>query len=303
MLGVLLVGVILILLVLGGEKSSRASVVGVAVCLFLLPLFGANSLAFLPPLALWLVYVSIQRRREGGVWLLLSVGAASGVCVLYFVGLRTITTPQVPHMSDRLVAATQFTSTALGPALCASWPVAASVVIALTVATSAGRLRLVERPRERLGTLGLLLFLGGFVVLVLGVGWGRAGLDGTAGLRNRYVTLSSPLICGIYCAWGQCLTARRCRLAQVFLFVAMAGLFVPNSIDGIRTARGAKLSLDAVEHDAHLPDTTSAELAHHYTRRSLPLLWPEQMETELTKCLEYLREDRLGPFRGVGPDD
>ncbi len=299
-LGVLLVGFVLILLVLGGDKAGSKAVGGVAVCLLLLPLFGANSLAFVPPLALWLLYVGVLRRRAGGAWLLVCAGVASCVCGLYFVGLRTISTPLVPNLTDRLKTTIQLLSTALGSSVRPSWPLAAAVVIALTLATAAGLLRFWwERPRERLGTLGLLLFLGGFAVLALGVGWGRAGLDGTAGLRNRYVTLSSPLICAVYGAWGQCLTARRCRLAQVFLFVVMAGLLVPNTLDGIQRASGGRNSLAAVERDARLPGMTPSELAHTYTRPPIFLLWTDSMEDELAECLEYLRQDRIGPFRGV----
>ena len=292
----------LMLLVLGGENAGPKSVGGVVVCLLLLPLFGApNSLAFLPPLS---TMARVCRRRPLARWR--RVVAAVRRCGVLFVRalLRRSandrhtadTKPQQPFDDSNSIAKH---GAGTGSPRRVGLP-RRGRRSRLAGATGIGLLRAWrERPRERLGTLGLLLFLSGFVVLALGVGWGRAGLDGTAGLRNRYVTLSAPLICAVYCAWGQCMSARRCRLAQVFLFAALAGLVVPNTLDGIQRSRGGQELLAAVERDARLRGMTPSEMAHMHTRLPQQLLWSEPMESELAAALDCLRQDRLGPFKGV----
>ena len=316
-LGTLLVGAILLFLTMGGESARSPGPMGIAGCLFLLPLCGANTLAFVPGIGLWLGYLGVSRwqgtaTRKQGLALLICAAAAAGMVGLSFVGIRPVTPIEEAGTLARLRTAAQFLSTAPGPAFQEVWLSeevwlsAAMGVVALSVVTGLLLLRFWrQRPTERPGALGLALFLAGFAVLALGVGWGRAALGERAGLANRYVTLAAPLLCGLYLAWGQCLPAYLGRVGQVILCVVMGLLLVPNTLHGLKRGHALHQQLLAVENDARR-GMKPAEMALKYTTPTgdrPPILWAEWKRQQLEECLEILRQDRLGPFRGVDHGD
>jgi hypothetical protein len=121
-----------------------------------------------------------------------------------------------------LRVAGQFLSTVGGAAVVGWWPVAAVVVGALSAATVLLLATAMRQPADRSEALGLLCLLAGFVVLALGIGWGRGGFGEAAGLANRYVSLAAPLVCLLYCAWELYLPLPRARIGQTFLFGVFA---------------------------------------------------------------------------------
>ena len=304
LLGTLLVGAILIFLTSGGVGARSPWPLGVAVCLVLLPLCGSNTLAFVPGLVLWLGYLGVARRRctatrKEGLPLLCCAAGAAGLVALYFIAFEKEDRLAMGDGPASLRTAAQFLSTAPGPAVRPYWISAAVGVIASAALTGLWLLRLWrQRPDERAGALGLGLFLAGFAVLALGVGWGRASLGEMAGLANRYVTLTAPLLCGLYLAWGQCRSASLGRIGRLFLCVLMAVLLLPNTLHGLREGRHLAEALQAVEDDARR-GLTPAQIAQRHSSN----LWATRKQEELTVYLEILRQERRGPFRGLDDGD
>lgn len=287
--GTLLVGLLLALLILDPAGSSSTCLAGVAVLTLLLPLCGANSLAFVPGMVLWLGCVGFRRR---GAW----VAAA---LVLLLVGLYLVgweagepggrTGPRSTLAVLRVAA--QFLSTAGGPAVGGLWPAAAAVVIGLSAGTVLLLARAARQTEHRLGALGLLGLLSGFVVLALGLGWGRARFGDWAGLANRYVTLAAPLVCLLYCAWEFYLPRAWALVGQALLFGVFALLLIPNTLDGLAQGRARRQVMLAAAQDARAGLEPLA-LARQYT----PALCDRLAQEKAAAGLELLRGAGLEPY-------
>ena len=251
-----LAGGLLLLIVSGSVWPGPRRVILAGGLLALLPLCGANGVALVPALSLWLLASAAARVRHGGpggrragllrlVVTLLSLLPAA----LYFRDYWAAgITPSTAGSPPSLATALQFLSLMLGPSAARLWPYA-GLVVALLLVASVGLLVgvVVRRPGERPRALGLLAFLGGLVSLAVGLGWGRAGSSLLAGFEPRYVTLASPLGCALYFVWdlyGGTPALR--RLVPLGLLATMLVVLWPNTQAGIAAGRGLRGGRDSV---------------------------------------------------------
>jgi hypothetical protein len=291
--GTALVASVLILL-LGIEHGvwQRWRYWTLALCIIVLPFCGANTLAFVPPLAVWLAYVGYLQRRQGGVAL---IGAALGSLLLvglWFVGWKPgpAMPPATPWMKAR--TALQFLSTATGPALRSSWWVSAAVVAPLAAGTGLYLVGVWWRaPRADPRSIGLACLLAGMAALAAGTAWGRASLPDNPGLANRYITLTAPLLCALYVAWELYVPRGDGGGLQLALATLMALLLVPNTLQGIDRGRVLYRQRRDVEELIQAAAAPAEVVA-----QSEETLWAYRLRPELIVRLELLRNRKLGPY-------
>ena len=288
----------------------RAAVIA-GICLVLLPLCGANGLALVPTLALWLSYNGVLHwrlaeligaRRWTGLFLLGSAATALLLTGVYFIGyVRPEGAQPSPSIWVTLNASAKFLALSFGPVAAASWPL--STLAAVGVLLSSGAMLMAEvlrtRGVEQLRALGLLSFLGSIVMLALGVGWGRAGsveIDLGLGMPTRYVILAVPALCAGYFTWELYGPPPLRNTAQMALFVVMFVLIPMNTQAGFQLRDWYLQGMDAVERDltAQIPRSVLAE-----RHRASLLHWDQ---AKLASGMQLLHQAGIGPFRRMRED-
>jgi hypothetical protein len=296
-----LAGAILALIVGRGSRPGPGTAALVGTCLALLPLCGANGLAFVPALALWLGGLSVAAARSGerhgrrnALRILGLTAPALVVMVLYFRGFQGARHhPSAAGVWEALRTGLQFLSLGFGPSAALLWPGSGLAVLGLLLLSA---LRLVRvwgwRPEERVRASGLLAFLGAMGCLALGLGWGRAGSGELAGFADRYVTLAVPTLCAVYFVWDLYGPAVLRHLVPMVLFVAMCVLLWPNTQAGLDHGREA-----AAQDAAFARDLRAGVPAFLLIKRYTPWLHPSQ--DALTELLPMLHRAGIGPFRSL----
>jgi hypothetical protein len=286
-----------------GDLGTRASIV-TGLALMALPLTGATSLVFAPPLALWVALagarslrgtVSASADRRNGAILLGSVVFAILLMAFYFVGWqRPPWNPPSPGTHAALGYAARFVAFGLGPGAGLSWRVSELVACVVLVATGAVLLAALARCDrfERLRLIGLLLFVAGAVVLSLAIGSGRAA---KGGMSTRYALLGVPMFCLAYLAWeiyGPPALRKPARAG--FLLIAI--LVLPfNTRVGMERRNWFGRGFQALEHDlgANVPPAVLAARHHAFL---------QQNEAVLATKIRMLHQARFGPFARLGDD-
>lgn len=278
--------------------------VGFTALLGLLPLCGANGLALVPALAVWLAVAGQAQIRQGpsgrkaGVLNLAASALALGLVAWYFRGYQS-STHHATHggLAAALRTSLQFLSLTFGPSAATLWPYSGAFTAGLSVATVGLLLRtLAVRSDERPRAFGLLAYLGAVGSLGLGLGWGRAGTSGLGGFEPRFVTLAAPLSVVVYFAWdlyGAPSILR--RLVPLGLFAALLALLWPNTAIGL--ADGRELAGQAARFET---EVRSGAPLYQVVKAASPLLHPS--EDVLLKLLPKLHEARLGVFRFLKPN-
>lgn len=297
--GTFLMGSVLALLVcIRGTPDPRTGLL-LGVCLLLLPLCGAHGLLLAPPLALWLLAAAGAAlrspeagTRRGGVLLLGLLLLLAGLGGLHLLGNEPLAARRdaaAPEPAAAVRVAAQFLAVGFGPCTGYRWALWTLGATLLYLATAAALLLVAwARPAERWRATGLLLFLAGGVLLALGIGWGRAGRDPYAGLSLRYIPLSAPLLCAVYCTWSL-YGGRGMRVALCTLLLACA---LVNTREGLAGGPQWRQRLQAVE-DLARAGLPPAALARTPEGRAL---FPGGQE-RLAEGLELLHRTRLGPYR------
>jgi hypothetical protein len=314
---VVLAGTLLVLIASGKFpwSVSRAMIAGL--CLILLPMCGGTGLPFALSLALWalimgraLWHTPDRGVRRAGFALITFAFIALGLTGLYFKG--SMATELRTH--DVLVAlrtAVEFLALSFGlfgtidvygpSALLMSYywlllPLAAAGSYALATWLA---LRACRGRQERLRALGLLLFLAGVAVMVLGIVARRAEAGHMNGLTPRYVTLATP---GIACVLLVFLIygGRLGRWLQVAVLIVVALVAWPATVEGMHFGRGLRLKFTHLESDirAGLPPLV---LADRYTRFPVAIR-PRNREPDLAIQMDWLRQLGIGVFRALEPD-
>jgi hypothetical protein len=244
--------VLLLMLESGAGLRVRTAAFAAGICILLLPLCGANGVALVPGLVLWLLYLAALRwrsadpalRRVARGYAALGV-AALLLVMLYFVGWEPV--PWHPHSSGVLASlqtALQFLTIGLGPATREAWPVSGIIVLLILLASVALLVYTWRtRPEERERSAGLLCFLAAMASLALGLGMGRDGFE------IRYVTLAAPVWCAVYLAWRRYGPGRWRNAAPTLLFAVSVALLIPNTVRGVEYSRDLRGGLGAFEHD------------------------------------------------------
>ena len=230
-------------------------------CVLLLILSGANGLALVPPLVLWLLYIAavnwqlntVTSKRCALVLMAFAVVAVALVG-LYFVGYNRVPYHPSTHRPRIVVrTAAQFLTMGFGPGVVGLgfdhrtpmffWPFVCALIVGLFLVT--GGLLLVTRwkhPDQRPQATGFFLFLGAMASLALAIGLGRDGFE------PRYITLSLPGICAVYLVWikyGQ----RLKNIVPAMLMVVVLVVFVPDTLWGWRYAVDLNSRLSSFERD------------------------------------------------------
>ncbi len=281
-----------------GDRPNGRSLIAGGLLLVALSLCGAGGLVFVPPGALWLILAATP--LGGGRWrplpILLAL-AALGLVGAYFVGYRRpdhFAASPGPWAS--LVATSQFSAGAFGPAARSLWPISGIVVVGLlATAVIAVLVAWKAKPEERLRALGLLAFLAGAAGLAIGVGWGRAGSGPSAGFEGRYATLAAPALCGAYVAWDRLGP----RGARGLLPAILCGLAIATTWPNAQYGRAYGENY-ARRMDAFRTDLASGRPPFELIRRHTPFV--NYSQDSLVRYLPMLREARIGPFRRLAAD-
>lgn len=304
-LSTVLAGGILLLIVSRPGWPGTGKALGIGALLALLPFCGANGLALVPALALWLLAAAFARargtmpyRRRAALACLTTAAVAIALVVLYFRGYRAAS----QHASDGDIAvalgtALRFAGLMFGPSASLFGSYSGIAAGSLLLASVGILVRAaLTRPEERARALGLLAFLGSLGSLALGLGLGRAGTSVEAGFEPRYVTLAAPFGCVVYFAWDLYggLPALR-RLVPLGLLATMLVLSWPNTQFGI--AAGQDM---ARQSEQFRRDVRSGTPQFLVIKRAVPFVHPSQ--DILTETFPSLRDARLGIFRDLRPD-
>jgi hypothetical protein len=198
-----LAGVLLGVIVQSGAALRWQGTCLAGACLVLLPVCGANGLALVPALALWLVYAGLLRwgrpTGTGGRWVALLAWAFAATAILIvalsFVGYsKPNAAPDHQGVWAAVKMAMRFFAISIGHGTgMGSWPYSGLGMVCFLVASTALlAVAWLKRPEERLRAAGLLCFLGCLACLALAIGWARHWI------YPRYVTLAAPALCAVY---------------------------------------------------------------------------------------------------------
>jgi hypothetical protein len=299
-----LTGAFLLIIVLSGARLLWPGICLAGTCLVLLPVCGANGLAFVPALSLWLVYAGVLSwlcrcgvagKRDA---LLAWAFAVAAVLILYlsFVGYeKPAHHPQGNGIRDTLVMATRFLAASLGPESGLSWwPYSGYGVVGLLLA-GAAILALIwlRRPDQRLRAAGLLCFLGGMACLALGIGWGRQEI------YSRYVTLAAPALCCAYFVAGLYGGRALGLLVQGSLFVLLVVALPFNFQDGVIWGGKRHEALEAFLQDVRAGKPLYAVAERHGN----DVYWHGRSGwQEFASCLAVLQEAGMRPYGSLQRD-
>jgi hypothetical protein len=266
----------------------------------LLPLCGANGVAFGPAVALFLGWLGVLgwRRREARRPAVVALVGAVIVVVLVTAYFLTLTKaehhpPAAPLAALKGVVemfaltAGPFGRLAEGPTPI-GWPVFGIVVLAILLPTAALILPRFRDPRRRVQGAALAAVALGCCGLAVGVGYGRAGLGAVLAV-NRYVTLMLPLAVAVYLAWALLAPRGVGRLGTTALLVAAAACAWPNAAEGNRAGLVRAAQLTRCEMEIKAGVTLSAFVDRH------PELYPGSREQRL-KHVRELKEKKIGLF-------
>jgi hypothetical protein len=297
-----------LLLVIVGQPTvpTRGAAVAGAIALVGLPLSGANGLLFAPTLAVWLAYTAWERRSTErlpgavGPWLPIgAAGLAALLCAVYFAGYEASPWNQPsPGLQATLETAGKFLALSLGPVAAKSWLlfgfIAAIIgVTSIAVLTRTRR----EWTTDRVRVVGLLAFLAAAAMLVLAVGWGRAGRAVATGrMPTRYVLLAAPGLCAAYFTLLLYGNPWLRRTGPAALAVLLALLLPFNTRAGLQRRDWFGAGFASFERDlATGASATHLARDHH----AFMLHWDEPM---MVASLRMLHDARIGPFITLADD-
>ena len=279
---------------------SPAAALGITLSLVGAALCGAHGLLFLPPLGCWLILAGVLGRVPGNAGRLRHVVTLTALAavlfalvIAYFAGFVRPPHPPLPGPWAFFVTAAEFLATSLGiGAATNAWPVSAILVLMGCAGSFAQLVRvIVRRPEERVRAFGLLAFLGAILLLALAVAWGRACCGPGAGMQDRYVTLSMPLLCLFYLQGVIYSRPVVWRHVQRALLLLMCVLLVVNCRKGLHYGQSSRGVFARLESDmrAGIPPEALA-VRHRDGLGCAPIpVYAAQ--------LEMLRQARRGPYR------
>jgi len=269
--------------------------VGITLSLVGAGLCGAYGLPFLPALGCWLILAGILGKAAGKTGRLRQVVALTALAamlfalvIVYFARLTWQPHDAMPRGPWAIfVTVAKFLATGLGRWIAANlWPFSGILVVvgcAWSFAQLAGVI--VRRPEERVRALGLLAFLGGMLLLALGIGWGRTG----HGLAERYATLAMPLVCLFYLQGVIYSRPIVWRHLERGLFLLMCVFLAVNCHKALYFGQMYRARLAGIERDMRAGIPPEALAVRHGDRLENP--------GELAAGFEMLREARRGPYR------
>lgn len=234
--------------------ASKRRLSGLGLCGLLLPLCGANGVAFAPGIALGLLFAAYRAENRSLRFVALGWGSAIlSLTAAYFDGLETPPHHREAHgeLTAAAIGFVNLLGASFGPV--ARWlqpapyegiTVLGVVALGLVAATGGLLVRAALDPARRTRAVVLGGVLVGFLGLAAGIAKGRAGLSNVLD-ANRYVTLMLPMLSGVYLAWTAFGPARLPRMVAVAVAVAA----VPNLVVGWREARSYTYFARQIEYE------------------------------------------------------
>ncbi len=293
-----LAGIVLLLIVLRGNRPSPGIVLAIGLCLVLLTGCGAHGVALVPALALWLLVCAVLRWRSpearakrDSLLMLVTASAALLLVGLYFVGYEKVPYHPISYSHRATLShAVKFCALGFSPAAKSWWKFSGVAVLAVLMFTSALLgLAVVRQPGERRRALGLLAFLGAMASLALGLGSGRDGFE------PRYVTLSVPIWCCVYFAIELYGPPRVNPWARLLLLGTTLVALWPNTAFGLEYGSEVRSRLGSLERDmeAGMPGYL---LIHRHAH------WLHADQKVPTDYMPLLRRAGVGSFRCLNDD-
>lgn len=247
-----LAGVVLLIIAQTGDRFNLGAAVIAGICLVLLPMSGANGVALVPALALWLGYTAVSRLwsdgRQSKRNSLLIFGltmTALLLVVVYLIGFEPVPYhPSTPGVLWTLGSSIKFFTIGFGPAATALWPFSGMGVLFLVLLSMGILIIAVRRqPRERHRALGLFFFLSAMGSLALAIGSSRDGF------LPRYVTLAVPTMCCTYLVYDIYSPLRLNAILRAGLFTIASIALWPNTQFGVDYGANLRDQLGSFERD------------------------------------------------------
>jgi hypothetical protein len=274
--------------------------VALGVAVVLLPLTGGSGLPFVPACVLALLALGTL------AWFLGPAGAAgravtavlTGAAVLsvvvtglYFVGYeRPSWLPDNPGPWPTLETAARFTAMGFGPRNSLFSVLVALLFVGSGIVVVARRVLRGPADAERRRAVALLAFLGGCVLLALGLAYGRAGLVPTEGLPGRYALLAVPAFVAAWFGWLRYGSASVRPWVQAAIVVAFVVALPFNVREGWSTRDWYVAGMTSVEHDIDAGMPRDELVKRH---QQFLLHWDGN---RLAEGMDILHERKIGPF-------
>jgi len=289
---------------LGGVISSRKAgpimALSAGAAVFLLPLSGPVGEAVAIPLALWVIayglFNSTGRPVDGKWGTPVAVAGIAGLtaCGAYFIGYRApVYVPPPPGITAIFRISLQFISMSLGPFGKNEWYIAIPLILFIS-ATSLFALRKdwVSKIPDRWRTAGLAAFFAAMTLMIISIGWGRAGWAEDAGFRHRYTTIGAPILLAAYLALESGASAALRTLARTVLIAVAVSAYFLSIPAGLDFGRMRQAMFDSVRSDI-VSGLTSREMATKW--------WPSFYygEPGAYSGLELMRKSGIGPYQGL----
>jgi hypothetical protein len=307
-------GLLLVVALRGREPHLRDTFL-VAAVLVLLFLAGPIGLPYIMAAATWLGYRAILNwrspgephgRRDGLITLGLAVASVAMVG-LYFVGYHntpgTAAGAPVPEtgLIDALKASFRILCVSFGPVVVPYVRPLGLTLLGLILASAVVLSRTwLGQPRERLRALGLLLFLGATVGLLLVVGRVRAGLGWQWHLGGIYLNMAIPALCATYLTgilYGRPAIG---ELVQTMLFALSCLFFLPNFERAITDGQRWHESQQAIKRDIQAGVPPSIIAARRYPSFGVaPPGFPIEV---VAQALRGYKELGIPQFRAMASD-
>jgi hypothetical protein len=293
-----------VLVVQYNSVFTPAKAILAVVCLFLLPLCGANGLIFCAIFTPFILAEGIVQwqskepstKRWVGLLLLASIVLTGLEVIFYFVNYeRPPWNPPSPGLMASIATGLKFQTIGLGPGTERYWkPAILFVNLFLIVTLIFMLLRIkINFNRESRRKWGMLLFLGGCLAFALAMGHARAGLVPTYGLPRRYTILAVPALFAAYFIWTLYGQKRLTTYVQFILLVVSIGLLRQNAQKGYAWLKyfndGTNMTINDIK--VGMPPALIAK-----RNREFLLHWNEK---GLTSYIEMLSRAKMGAFQYV----
>jgi hypothetical protein len=271
-----------------------------ALLLLLLALTHGAGIAVVPPVALWLAWLSREEWRAGAKGRALALFAGALLPIAYLALCFAIYThpPSHPPRSTDAVAVARVTAEVLampfGIGLCELWWLLAPALVALGCATVALLWKLRIEAEARASVFGLLACASGFFGLALAIGIGRGEWGPGGGLWSRYSLLVWPLLAAAFLVWAR---ARR-KWVPLALFAAAALAFPGNVGTAIIHGSRVKGEYFAIEADLAAGLTPEQMTDKNDPRRPIPVGAHQGREAAVVRAIPLLKAARIGIFAG-----
>ncbi len=232
------------------ETAFRSGIFA-GVLLLLIALTGGFGLPVVPPVAVWLIYLSVISWREGkksqaSTLLVLAVLPLMYMAI-YFNGYEKPSHHPSPSRDPVAVGMVtgEVLAMALGIGISGVWWSVALVEVVIGLGTVIMLVRQGRSPSNRPSSAGLIAIAAGVCGLAVAIGIGRGSMGTDMGLWSRYSLLVWPLLGTAFLAWVK---AGR-RLIPIALCAAAALAFPSNMVTGMQVGMMIRTHYDQIESD------------------------------------------------------